>query len=149
MRRRLILSTALIALAAVIVLGVPLGIVDAARLRQDETSRLEHEADAVAGAIDDRLERGKQVAPALLRSFIPSAHRITVRTRGGLRITSGPPIAGDTLKARAGAPLGGSVIAEAPIGELRARVHRAWLLIAALSLGGMLTAVALLSLIHI
>ena len=72
MRRRLILSTALIALAAVIVLGVPLGIVDAARLRQDETSRLEREADAVAGAIDDRLERGQQVTPALLRRFIPS-----------------------------------------------------------------------------
>ena len=79
MRRRLILSTALIALAAVIVLGVPLGIVDAARLRQDETSRLEHEADAVAGAIDDRLERGQDVEPALLRRFIPSTHRTSRR----------------------------------------------------------------------
>jgi signal transduction histidine kinase len=147
MRRRLILSTALIALAAVIVLGVPLGIVDAARLRQDQTSRLEHEADAVAGAIDDRLERGQVVTPALLRRFIPPAHRITVTTRSGLRITTGPPLGGgEPLHARAGAPLGGSVIAEAPIRELRARVHRAWLLIAALSLGGVLTAVALAAL---
>ena len=146
MRRRLILSTALIALAAVIVLGVPLGLVDAARLRQDSTSRLEHEADAVAGAIDDRLERRQRVSPALLRRFIPEGHRITVTTRSGQRIVTGPPIGGETVRAHAGAPLGGSVLAEAPIGELNARVRRAWLLIAALSLGGVLTAVGLAAL---
>jgi signal transduction histidine kinase len=146
MRRRLILSTALIALAAVIVLGVPLGAVEAARLRQDSTSRLEHEADAVAGAIDDRLERHQSVSPALLGRFIPSAHHITVTTRSGRRITSGPPIRGETVRAHAGAALAGSILAEAPIGELNARVRREWLLIAALSLGGVLTAVALAAL---
>jgi signal transduction histidine kinase len=143
MRRRIILSTALIALAAVVVLGVPLGIVDAARLRQDSTSRLEHEADAVSGAIDDRLERDEPVSPALLRRFIPAAHRVTVRARDGRRIESGPPIAGEVLRVHAGAALGGSIVAEAPIGELNGRVHRAWLLIAALSLAGVMTATAL------
>src|SRR3954447_8493733 len=146
MRRRLILSTALIALAAVIVLGVPLGIINAARLRQDSASRLEHEADAVAAAIDDRLERNQPVSPALLRRFIPAAHRVTIRTRAGKRIASEPPIAGEVLRVHAGAALGGFVVAEAPIGELDGRVHRAWLLIAALSLGGVLTAVALAAL---
>jgi signal transduction histidine kinase len=146
MRRRLILSTALIALAAVIVLGVPLGAVQAARLRQDSTSELEHEADAVAGAIDDRLERRQHVSPALLRRFISPAHRIAVTTRSGRRITTGRPLDGEALRARAGAALAGSVIAEAPIGELNARVRRAWLLIAALSLGGVLTAVGLAAL---
>jgi signal transduction histidine kinase len=145
MRRRLILSTALIALAAVIVLGVPLGAVDAARLREDSTSRLEHEADAVTGAIDDRLERHQRVSPALLRRFVPRAHHITVTTRSGRRITTGRPI-GESLRVHAGAALGGSVIAEAPIGELNARVRRAWLLIAALSLGGVLIAVGLAAL---
>ena len=38
------------------------------------------------------------------------------------------------------------MVAEAPITELDARIHRAWLLIAALSLGGVLTAVALAAL---
>jgi signal transduction histidine kinase len=146
MRRRLILSTALIALAAVIVLGVPLGIVSAARVRQDSTSRLEHEADAVAGAIDDRVERNQQVSPAQLRRFTTAAHRVTVTTRRGERITTGPPLGGETVRVHAGAALGGSVVAEAPIGEIGARVHRAWLLIAALSLGGVLTAVALAAL---
>jgi signal transduction histidine kinase len=145
MRRRLILSTALIALAAVVVLGVPLGAVERARLRQDSTSALEHEADAAAGAIDDRLERHQRITPAQLRSFIPPAHRITVTTRGGRPISTGPPI-GEALRARAGAALAGTIVAEAPIAELDARVRREWLLIAALSLGGVLTAVALAAL---
>jgi len=146
MRRRLILSTALIALTAVVVLGVPLALVEAARLRQDSTGRLEREADAVASAIDDRVERRQPVTPARLRRTIPASHRITVETSGDRRVVSGPPIGGEVLRARAGAGLGLSVVAEAPIGELEARVHRAWLLIAALSLAGVLTAVALAAL---
>jgi len=53
--RQLTTSTALIALAAVLILGIPLGAVEAARVRSDRTSRLEREADAVAGVIEDRL----------------------------------------------------------------------------------------------
>lgn len=143
MRRRLILSTALIALAAVIVLGVPLGAVEAARLRQDATSRLEREADAVAGAIDDRVERGAPVSPALLARLIPATHRLTVTTRRGQHVSAGPSLHGDELRARAGSRVGGFVVAEAPIGELHRRVRRAWLLIAALSGGGVLIAVLL------
>ena len=39
-------------------LGIPLGVVEAARVRSEQTGRLEREADAVASVIDDRLERG-------------------------------------------------------------------------------------------
>src|SRR4051795_6981888 len=60
-RRRLASSSVLIALAAVLVLGVPLGIVESARVRSDENGRLEREADAVAGVIDDRIERRQPV----------------------------------------------------------------------------------------
>ncbi len=146
MRRRLILSTALIALAAVVVLGVPLGVVEAARLREDQTSRLEREADAVAGAADDRIEAGKPVSRSLLRRFSPAAHRIMVVPRRGAAVTTGPPLPGETLEARAGTGIGGIVIAQAPMGELSGRVHSAWLLIALLSLGGVLTAVLLAAL---
>src|SRR4051794_21437921 len=100
MRRRLILSTALIALAAGIVLGVPLALGDAARLRQDPGGRPGREADAVAGSIDDRLEHRQPVSAARLRAFIPAAHRVTVDTRGGRQIVSGPPIDGETLRAQ-------------------------------------------------
>ncbi len=143
MRRRLILSTALIALAAVIVLGVPLGAVEGARLRQDALSRLEREADGAAGAIDDRVERHETITAALLRGFASAGHRITVTTSDGQHVSSENPVSGERLRAASGSALGGSVVAEAPIAELSRRVHREWLLIALLSLGGVLTAVAL------
>jgi signal transduction histidine kinase len=146
MRRRLILSTALISLAAVIVLGVPLGVVESARLRQEVENRLEREADAVAGVVDDRLERHRPVPLGLLRRYAQQSHRIVVLPAGGPAIVTRAPIGGDVLRAHAG--LGGvsRVIAEAPVGELDARVHRAWLLIAALSAAGVLIAVALAAL---
>jgi signal transduction histidine kinase len=146
MRRRLILSTALIALAAVIVLGVPLGAVEAARLRQDAESRLEREADAVAGAVDDRVERRRPVPPSLLRGYARPRHRIVVMPRHGRAIVTRPPIAGEVLRAHAGSGGVVRVSVEASVAELDARVHRAWLLIAALSAGGVLLAVALAAL---
>jgi signal transduction histidine kinase len=146
MRRRLILSTALISLAAVVVLGVPLGVVEAARLRQDVETRLEREADAVAGVVDDRLERHRPIPPSLLRQFVRPAHRIVVVPVDGPAIVTRPPIGGEVLRARAGSGGVGRVIAEAPVGELDDRVHRAWLLIATLSAGSVLIAVALAAL---
>jgi signal transduction histidine kinase len=146
MRRRLILSTALISLAAVVILGIPLAAVEAARVRQDNSSRLEREADAAAGAIDDRLESGRPVAPALLRRFAPRGHRILVTTRRGVRIASGPPLGGQVLRAHAGSAPGGAVVAEAPAGERNHRIHKVWALIAALAAGGVLTAIALAAL---
>jgi signal transduction histidine kinase len=146
MRRRLILSTALISLAAVVVLGVPLGAVEAASLRQDVDTRLEREADAVAGVVDDRIEGGRPVPPSLLRRYARPSHRIAVVARDGRPIVSRPPIGGEVLRARAGSGGVSRVIAEAPVGELDGRVHRAWLLIAALSAGSVLVASALAAL---
>jgi signal transduction histidine kinase len=146
MRRRLILSTAAISLIAVIVLGVPLGAVEDARLHQESTSRLEREADQVSAAMDDRIERRQPVTPALLRRFIHPHHWVSVTTRDGRRVSTGPPLQHDPLQARSGAALGGAVLAQAPIAELHHRVYREWLLIAGLSLGGVLVAVALAAL---
>jgi signal transduction histidine kinase len=146
MRRRLILSTAAIALAAVIVLGVPLGAVEAARLRGESSSRLEREADQVSAAMDDRVERGQQITPALLRSLVSRGHWVQITVRGGQRIATGPPLGGEPLVAHSGARLAGAVVAQAPIGELHRRVYREWLLIAALGLGGVLVATLLAAL---
>jgi signal transduction histidine kinase len=146
MRRRLILSTAAIALAAVIILGVPLGAVEAARLRTDSTSRLEREADRVAAALDDRIERGEKITPGLLRTLAPSGHSFSIETRDGQHVSVGPAAGADAIVARSGAALGAAVVARAPIGELHHRVYREWLLIAALGIGGVLVAVALAAL---
>jgi signal transduction histidine kinase len=142
-RRRLILSTALIALAAVVVLGIPLAAVEAARVRQDATGRLEREADAAAGVVDDRLEAHRRVSPHLLALSAAPGHRIAVTTRNGHTIATRPPLNGPVLSVSTGTALSGSVLAEAPAAEANGRVHRAWLLIAALGVGGVLAALAL------
>jgi signal transduction histidine kinase len=146
LRRRLILSTALISLAAVIVLGVPLALVEAARVRQDTTSRLEREADAAAGAVDDLLEANRVISPALLARYAPAHHRIAVTTLGGRTIQTGPPLRGAVLRAHAGTAPRGSVVAEASTRELDDRIHRVWLLIAALGAGGVVIATGLAAL---
>jgi signal transduction histidine kinase len=142
-RRRLVSSTALIALASVIVLGVPLGIVEAARVRTDSTARLEREADAVASAIDDRLEAHQPLSAASLNRYVRPSHRVVVTTRDGTRLTVGSSFHGEAMRARAGSGQGASVVAEAPASEAGDRVRRAWLLIAALAVGGVAAAAAL------
>jgi signal transduction histidine kinase len=143
MRRRLVTSTALIALASVIVLGVPLGLVESARVRSDSTARLEREADAVARAIDDRVEAGQRLLPGSLAHYVRSTHRVLIATGAGKRLTVGSPFEGPVMRARAGSAQGASVVAEAPASEAGDRVRRAWLLIAALAIGGVGAAVAL------
>src|SRR5437870_5693325 len=56
MRRQLIATTALIALAAILVLGIPLGLVESARARSDALARLEREADGIAAAASRGLD---------------------------------------------------------------------------------------------
>ena len=141
-RRRLTTSTALIALAAVLVLGIPLGAVEAARVRSEQTGRLEREADAVAGVIDDRLERGIPVTSADLRRLVRRGHRITVSAKGRT-VTAGANIPGARTTVRAGIARAGVVTASAPRNEIDARIWRSWLLIAALGVGGIGVATAL------
>jgi signal transduction histidine kinase len=144
-RRRLVTSTAAIALASVIVLGVPLGLVEAARVRSDATARLEREADAVASAIDDRVERGQPILAGTLGGLVRSGHRVEITKRGGQRVTVGvlPVDTGEVTRVRAGTSQSATVVAQAPASEASGRVARAWLLIAALAVGGVGAAVAL------
>lgn len=143
MRRRLVTSTAVIALASVLVLGIPLGLVEAARVRSDAVARLEREADTVAGAIDDRLEAHQPLVPSALARYVRSGHRVVITPAHGPRVTVGPALGGDVTRVRSGSPRGATVVAEAPGSEVSDRVLRAWLLIAGLALAGVGAAIAL------
>ena len=68
MRRQLIATTALIALAAILVLGIPLGLVESARARSDALGRLEREADGIAAAAVARPGRRRALALAAARA---------------------------------------------------------------------------------
>jgi signal transduction histidine kinase len=131
-RRRLTRSSVLIALAAVLVLGVPLAIVEASRVHGDTTGRLEREADAVAGVVDDRLAHGQAVSAADVAALVRPGHRIVVGF-DGRTLAAGRTPRGGTVSARAGTRGAARVTASAPSSEVRDRVLRSWLLIAALA----------------
>ena len=148
MRRRLILSTALIALAAVIVLGVPLGLVEAARLRAGRDRPARARGRCRGGR---RSTIGSSAASRSRRRCCAASSRPRIASRSrraaGGGSSTGPPIG---RRRAAGARGLGARRVGGRRGADRAsstrRVHRAWLLIAALSLGGVLTAVALAAL---
>src|SRR3954453_8219226 len=117
MRRRLVPPAELIPLPPVIVLGVPLGLVEAARVRSDATARLEREADAVASAIDDRLEAHQPILPGPLARFVRDGHRVAITTRDGQRIAVGGPVEGDLSLVLSGSSQRAAVLAEAPASE--------------------------------
>ena len=87
MRRQLIATTSLIALAAILVLGIPLGVVESARARSDALTRLEREADGIAAAIDDRAETASRVRHPLAH---PSAAPRARRRGGRVRAVAAP-----------------------------------------------------------
>jgi signal transduction histidine kinase len=142
-RRRLIGSTALVALAAVLVLGVPLGIVEAKRARGEATARLEREADAIAAAVDDRLELGRPLDPVALRRLLGEEHWARVSDRHDHITTIGDRRPGATLSVRAGVRSEAHVVVSAPADELSERTRKTWMLVALLALGGTVAAIVL------
>jgi signal transduction histidine kinase len=142
-RRRIVQSTVLIAVAAVIVLGVPLGILAAHRVRADANARLEREADAVAAAVDDRLEAHRALDVRRLGVLVAGGHRVTIVPARGPRIFVGRAIPGRTTAVAAGATGKVRVVAEAPASEVAHRVRDGWLLVAALGLAGIAAAALL------
>jgi signal transduction histidine kinase len=143
MRRRLVVSTALIAVATVLVLGVPLAFVEANRERADANARLEREADSVAAAVDDRLERSQALDPAALQNLVRPGHEVVIRPPGVPAIVVGTPVKGRRISAGSGAAGPARVTASVPAGEVEAEVRRRWLLIALLSAGAVGAAVLL------
>lgn len=143
MRRRLVVSTALIALATVLVLGIPLAFVEANRERADANARLEREADAVAAAVDDRIERGQPVDAAALQSLVHPGHGVVVRPPGAPAVVLGTPLKGRRISAGSGAAGPARVTASVSAGEVDGEVRRRWLLIALLATGAVGAAVLL------
>ena len=141
-RRRLVRSTAGIALAAILVLGVPLGIVETARVGTDQSYRLEREADVVAGVLDDRIEAGLPITAAELEPHVLPGHRVSV-TDHGKTIFAGDTLSGAIRTVRSSSSRNAIVAMSAPRSEESARVLRAWGLIVLLGIGGVAVAVGL------
>ncbi len=143
MRRRLLASTTLIALAAILVLGIPLGIVGARLVRTDATSRLEREADAVAADIQRQGAQHRPLDRDDLLALVKHGDRIVVDVPGRPRFSVGPEVRGRSLRVRSGASAGPSVTVVAAADDVDRRQREVWLLIAGLGIVGVAVAVAL------
>ena len=101
MRRRLLSSTGLIALVAVLVLGVPLGAVGGRLLAQRVEQRLEREADAASVALERRLRSGRSIGAGDVARVAGAGHRLEVVVPGGRRAGAGAAVgAGPDPRAR-------------------------------------------------
>jgi signal transduction histidine kinase len=144
LRRRLLVSTALIALAAVLVLGLPLGLVGSRLPRADDEQRLEREADAAAGRIAQTLAAGERVDAATLTAMASAGHRLEVVLSGGRRIAGGAGIDDPhPLRVQAGSDAGARVLVVAPSSDRTAETGAVWLAVIVLSLLAVAVAVAL------
>jgi len=142
-RRRLLISTGLIALVAVLVLGLPLGLVGSRLLRQRAEARLEREADAAAVVVGRRLREGRRVDTGAIVALAPPEHRLLVVLPSGRRIVAGGPVGGHPLRAEAARAGAVRVVAFAPAVERSDDVGGVWLAVIVLSLVAVGTAVGL------
>ncbi len=143
MRRRLLVSTLAVAVAAVLLLGSPLAFV-ITRLQVTEASQqVRRDATSLARGLQARVNDGSPPNAAQLgKSLLPDRY-VVIRQHSGSRTVVGKePPAGDTISAQS-ASKDFSVTVEADDSTVVARVVRALLLISALALLAVGVAVAL------
>ena len=141
MRRRLLSSTGLIALVAVLVLGVPLGAVGTRLLAQRVEQRLEREADDASVALERRLHEGLTVGPEDVARVAGAGHRLEVVLPSGRRVAAGADVGTDPIRVRGSGAL--TVVALAPSSERVEDTGGVWLAVIVLSLAAVAAAVGL------
>ncbi len=143
MHRRMLLSTVLIAVAAVLLLGVPLGVVGTRLLTASATSRLEREADRAATRLSARRTAGQPVDADTVASVAAPGHWLEVRRADGTLVAGGDRVGAGFRVAADGPGPFRSVVVVAPADE-RSEHHAAvWLAVAVLSLLAVAVAVVL------
>ena len=101
MQRRLLISTLAVAVAAVLLLGVPLGFVVGGLRSKDATAGLKHDATTLATGLQERFDEGLPPDVSGFARFLPGRY-VTIVQRGGGRTTAGArPPARDTITGQA------------------------------------------------
>jgi signal transduction histidine kinase len=139
----MLLSTVLIAVVAVVLLGVPLGIVGTRLITESATSRLEREADRAATRLAAQRDAGRRIDAALVASAAAPGHQLEVQRSDGVVVRGGDPVQ-DGIRVAADGPGGfRSVVVIAPADERSEHHAGVWLAVAVLSLLAIAVAVAL------
>src|SRR5690349_15278328 len=97
MRRRIVWASVSVAIAGILVLGLPLALLARKIVRDDAQRRLDREATSVGFAIDDDLEHQRALDRALLDRLAGEDRQITVFLTDGGVVTGGAKVVGRTL----------------------------------------------------
>jgi len=135
-RRRLLLSTLLVAVVAVLLLGVPLAVVGTRLIEEQAGQQIRLDAERLSASIDDLLREGRPVSVERLNQIVRTDRRAVVRLPGPASpIEAGAPLIGEpTIQATVNSEEGAEVTmfqARAPVDE---QVRRAELFIAGAAL---------------
>ena len=132
MRRRLVPAFLTVALCAVLVTCLPLGVIASSLIRQDFDHRLDRNTQILRAALTEIVAHGRPVTPGLLAGLVPPDRRAVLTTVSGERIAAGR-VSGAVRTNRVRLD-GGTLAVSAPVSLLRARLWRIWLLIGCLGL---------------
>ena len=147
MRRRILLATLAVAVAGILVLGIPLAIAARQVVRNDAYRHLDRQADAIGFAVDDDIEAGRPVDPTTLDRFAGTTEHIEVIDLQGRRTTAGRPVAGRSLTSVITLLHGVRVQVTEPVGATDRRVRTAVAVVALFGLAGILAATILASVV--
>jgi signal transduction histidine kinase len=146
-RRRVVWATVTVAVAGILVLGVPLAFLAGRAVRNDALRRLDREASSVAFALDDDLEHHRVVDGALLDALAGDDRRIVVTEPGGRQVRGCGGLSGRTLAATVPVERHGTVTVSVDASETDRRVLSAVLVIGGLGVLGVVAAVGLAMLV--
>jgi signal transduction histidine kinase len=141
MRRRLLLASAIPVAAAVILLGVPLGVLAQHEVTNESVLRLTGQAEALARAVHDRIEDNRPLTVATVTPLLaPHTHAVVV-IAGQPPISAGPDVPAPRLTVAAWLPANpgdprvrsGSVTLTTSRHELDQDIRERWTVVAALS----------------
>jgi signal transduction histidine kinase len=136
-RRRLLASTLVITLVAVVVFAVPLGFVLDHLLHDIGQARVQHDASRVAHRLVRRWngDASPEAVRAELEQLIPEGDSVLLRYQDGRTVLTQP--IGHAIKASAPGPAGTVVTLFAPAGDVDARVGRYLLVLTSLALAAL------------
>jgi signal transduction histidine kinase len=130
-RRRLLTSTLVVAIVAVVLLGVPLGYVGARLVRDEARQRLIDAAQRISAEVGDLVESHQVLDQARLAKLAPAARRVVVTLPDGVKVATGA-VPDRQLAATEAIADGGDVVVAMDRNVVDQRILRGWLLIGGL-----------------
>jgi signal transduction histidine kinase len=139
-RRRLLVSTVTVALIAMVLFGVPLGVVATHLIRNETQTRINREASQIASVIDNRAQRPLDDGVV---ARLTAADRRVVVVQAGKTYAAGSPIGGPIEKGTATAAAGEQITVYASDSEIDRQILIMWVVLGGLGVVSLGVAIVL------